>query len=120
MKLAIQVFQDSDDIKNGVIQLAICENSNSAYIFFTLAQWKDFKHAINEVEKVQNHVDLAKDLTDNPLHALYQDGSAIEIIFGGLLNIEMYFEGQDKKFWRLFKKAVNDFTPGTPKMEASQ
>ena len=111
MKLKILIYQDGEDIKNGMVQLSINENNNSAYIYFSIAQWQELKQAVNKLEQAENHQDLATELTDNPLHALYQDGKAIEMIFGGLLTIELYFQGADKKFWRFFKKAVNDFTP---------
>lgn len=119
MKLAIQVFQDEADVKNGFLQLSICEGTHSCCVYFTLVQWQEFKDAVNRVEKAANHEDMATSLeSDNPLQALYRDAAAIELMFGGFLTFEMYFPKSDVKLWRCFKKAVNDFVVETPKQEA--
>lgn len=115
MKITFQVLQDSEDIKNGMIQFSIAENQKSAYMYFTLKQWQDFKNAVNNLENAENHEDMANSLdSDNPLHSLYKDGDAIELIFGGLLCFEMNFQKSDRKLWRCLKKAINDFKPEPP------
>jgi hypothetical protein len=106
-KLTTQVLQDDQDIRNGMVQLAVQEDNRSGYQYFTLKEWENFKQYCNEwtirtCDSIQNY-------GDNPLdHIDWCHNPYISIFLGnGKLNIELVFDKvQD---WCKFKKTINDF-----------
>ena len=110
----VLVFQDGDDIRNGVLQLSIIEERTQAIIYFRLLEWQTFKEAINKFEYgKETHTNYIK---NNPVDSIGQDGSAVSLQFGcGELSVMLYFQSPKNqrvnKRWEIFKRQVTNFCP---------
>lgn len=102
-----QVLQDDQDIKNGMVQLAIAQGNRSAYQYFTLNEWETFKKYINEWTIETTH--SMSNYGDNPLdHIDWCRNPYISMFLGNEnLNIELVFDYVQS--WRKFKKIINAF-----------
>lgn len=115
-ELTIQIYQDTEDIKNGFVQFSLNEDSKTCYVYFTLDEWGVFKKYVNkfkytfDVRKQPNEDYLVK---NNPLTVLCQDGSAVQMCFGGSLAFDLYLVNHKGKSafkqWEAFKKVINNF-----------
>jgi hypothetical protein len=107
-KITWQVFQDEQDIKNGMIQLAVQEDNRSAYQYFTLQEWAAFKKHVNDWEPNLPYDEHRYD--DTPMRQLDYDGNPYNSLFLGnsSFNIELCFS--TITIWRKFKKLINKYT----------
>ncbi len=110
----IMIFQDTDDVKNGVIQLSIGEGNANLTMYFTLAEWQSFKQTVDAFK--YNGEPNRFDLKNNPCQGIGQDGYAVKVDFYyGELSAMLYFENPRRlklnRRWEAFKKQVDGFTP---------
>jgi hypothetical protein len=124
-KIEIQIFQDGMDIKNGMLQFLLNEGSKTCYVYFTLDEWRVFKEYVNKFRytfDIRKHPNEDYMIKNNPLTVLCQDGSAIQVCFGGNLAFDLYIENHKGnsalKQWKGIKKIINDFEPETSSVHA--
>jgi hypothetical protein len=118
MVTKISPFQDSDDVKNGLVQLSISEFGLSSYLYFTLDEWRVFKEAVNKFHYTikLGVTNFGVDLESNPLSSIMQDSLSVQVNFQiGELSTQLYFEKHTttpkNRRWESFKKKINDFVP---------
>jgi hypothetical protein len=123
MKLTFQIFQDDDDIRNGMIQLSFNDGVKTGCLYFTLPEWNDFKVAINKfrpklnkeefLEQTRRLIDKGENdqhlyIKNNPLTTLTKNGGMVDLDFGGALAVCLELP---ISVWYALKKGINSFTP---------
>lgn len=109
-KINIHVFQDEQDIRCGMVQLAIQESNRNATQYFTLEEWAAFKEYVNAWTPAKSGLNYENNPLTQADYCNLHKKFEVDMYFGGsLFNINLYFQGQ--KIWRKFKKAINDFKP---------
>ncbi len=108
-KPTFQVLQDSDDVKNGIIQLTIQYENRYATQYFLLTEWQNFKKYVNEWTPKACYEE--QNYKGTPIDQITYNGNPyVSLILGnGPLNIELCFT--TPRNWNEFKKIINAYSP---------